>query len=128
MINPIKIWWEQWGWQLKAISIAVLLGIVLLSVVFYKACNRPPKLNQVEIQKAQKAIAEQDRKEMIQVLAESEAREQVADEAREQVADETAVNANAEKLNAIHESKEKWATASTDDMAAELERRARESQ
>jgi hypothetical protein len=120
MINPIKIWWEQWGWQLKAISIAILLGIVLLSVVFYKACNRPPKLNQVEIQKAQKAIAEQDRKEMIEVLAQSEAREKIADE--------TAINANAEKLNAIHESKEKWATASTDEMAAELERRAKESQ
>jgi hypothetical protein len=115
------VWWNQWTWPLKLGSAIVLIIVLGLVIGFFKSClNRTPKLNQVEIQKAQKAIAEQDRKEMIQVLAESEAREQVADE--------TAVNANAEKLNAIHESKEKWATASTDDMAAELERRARESQ
>lgn len=120
MFNLLKIWWAQWGWQLKIVSVGVLLLIVILGVVFYKACNRPPKLNQAEIQKAQQAIAVADRKEMIEVLATSEAREKVADE--------TIINANAATVNAIYESKKKWSEASTNEMTAELERRAKESQ
>lgn len=112
--------WIAAHWRLVAVaSLAVALLITL--ALLYRGCGKStPKLDPQEIIKAQKAIAEQDREEMTRVLVESDAKEAVADE--------TEINANAAKVNAIAESKAKWAEASNAEMQEELERRARESQ
>jgi uncharacterized membrane protein YvbJ len=101
---------------------AVVALVVIVSLWAYCGgwFHRTPKLNQQEIQRAQTAIATQDRQEMTQVLAESEAREAVTD---------ANVNeAKAQTFNAVQESKKKWADASIEDMQAELEARAKEGQ
>ena len=113
-----------WGWAVAHWRlVATLFGIVIVVAavaVVWRGCRPAPKLDEQQIRKAQQAIAAEDRREMLEVLAESDAREAVADE--------TEINANAAKVNAIKESRDKWATASNAEMAAELERRARESQ
>lgn len=112
--------WIAAHWRLVAVaSLAVALLITL--TLLYRGCGKStPKLDPQEIIKAQKAIAEQDREEMTRVLVESDAKEAVADE--------SAIAATAAKVNAIAESKAKWAEASNAEMQEELERRARESQ
>jgi hypothetical protein len=104
------------------IGTLIAIGLVLLFVVLaIRSCGRStPKLNTVEIQKAQQAIATEDRKQMQEILVQSDAREKAADA--------TAVNANNATVDAINESKQRWSEASNDEMAAELERRAKESQ
>ena len=65
-------------WRLLAV---VLGGILLLIVLFavgsrvYHVFNPPPKLNEKQIVKAQKAIETDDRQTMVQVLAESDTAE-----------------------------------------------------
>lgn len=102
--------------------VIAIIGVIVLIIAFsLKSCfTRTPKLDQQQIQKAQKAIETQDRKEMIEVLAQSDAQEKAADV--------SVIEANAVTQNAIQESKKKWSDASNDEMAAELERRAKESQ
>lgn len=114
-----NIWFYQWAWPAKLVSIAVLAALLIGIIAGVRSCGKKqPKLDQAEIQKAQKAIAEQDRKEMIDVLAQSDAKEAAADE--------TEANANAAKVNAIAESKKQWSESSNEELAQELERRARE--
>ena len=57
---------------------------------------------------------------MIEVLAQSDAQEKAADG--------VAANAKANTVNAIQESKKEWSDKSNEELAAELERRAKESQ
>ena len=104
----------------KKIAIYAGAGILLLFIVFgVRSCfKKTPKLNEKQIQEAKVAIAETDRKVMEKVLVESDANEAEINAA--------AVNATTVKVNTIVESKEKWANATTDEMAAELERRAKQ--
>lgn len=105
----------KWRW------FAIFAGVVLLFVVIgfiFKAFNRPPKLDQKQIQRAQTAIATADREEMTKVLVESDVREKQIDT--------NVAYANNATVDAINESKKTWANASNDELAAELERRAQE--
>ena len=105
-------------WKKIAI-VAVAAILLLLSILGVRSCfTKTPKLNEKQIHDAQVAIAENDRKVMEKVLVESDANE------AEITA--TAANATTVKVNTIVESKEKWANATTEEMAAELERRAKQ--
>jgi biopolymer transport protein ExbB/TolQ len=109
--------------QKLAIWILIGLSIIVLIIVglFLRSCfTKTPKLNQQQTIKAQQAVAKGDRKEMLEVLAESDAEEKAANDVQ--------ANAQATKEQAIQESKQKWSEASNDEMAKELERRAKESQ
>lgn len=111
------------GWIVahkRALFVAFLGFVLFLLVVFaYKGCTaREIKLDQKEIIEAQKAIAENDRAKQIEILAKSDAKEQVADD--------ISVNASTNTVNAIKESKDKWNAASDEQIRAELERRAKE--
>jgi flagellar biosynthesis/type III secretory pathway M-ring protein FliF/YscJ len=107
----------KWRW------FVIFVGIVLIFVMFgfiLRAFRHTPKLNLPEIQRAQKAIANDDGEEMTKVLVESDVREKHIDE--------NLANGNSVKVDAINESKKTWANASNEEKAAELERRAREGQ
>lgn len=108
---------EKWRWF--AVFAAIVLAFVLLGFIF-RAFHKSPKLNQVEIVKSQTAIATQDREEMTKILVDSDVREKNIDA--------NVAYANTEVVNAQAESKKQWSTASNDEMAAELERRAQENQ
>lgn len=109
--------WVVSHWRPVAIGAAIAV-IAIASILFVRSCGkRAVKLDEAAIQKAQQAIAERDQKAMVEVLAESDANEAVADA--------TSVNANVIKVNALKESRDKWNNASLEEMQAELERRAK---
>jgi len=99
------------------LSIAAFLVILVLSLVLFRSCgHKAPKLNEQEIQNAQKAIAVEDRKTMIEILSNSEVREKQIDG--------NISNAKADTVNAIADSKAEWSAKSNQELADELERRA----
>jgi uncharacterized protein YpmS len=112
------IGWARVHWRVLAYGVAALVLLIAVVVIYQSCGKREPKLNIQESERAKKAIAVEDRKEMLDVLVQSDAKEAEAEA--------TEVNANAAKVNAIAESKKKWSEASNDEMAAELERRAKE--
>lgn len=109
----------------KALRVArwILVGVVAVvvlvaSVFVFRSCNgRKVKLNEKQIQDAKIAIAENDRQAMEKVLVESEVAEKQIDG--------NLVNAKTETVNAIADAKQKAATMTNDELAAELERRAK---
>jgi uncharacterized membrane protein YvbJ len=106
------------NWRIVVPAVAVF--VIVIGLWSYCGKRNAPKLNQEQTIKAQQAVAKDDRKEMLEVLNESDAQEKVANTEQ--------ANAQATKEQAIQESKQKWSQASNDEMAAELERRAKESQ
>lgn len=100
-------------WRYFATGLAVL--VLLIAIVFtYRSCSRPAKLDEAAIQKAQNAIAENDRRKMIEVLAEIDTKEAEIDSTIKQIEmdRERAKKNYIDKTNA--------------ELAAELERRARQ--
>lgn len=102
------------------IGLMVLIGVfVLVFALTMRSCfKKTPKLDEAEIQKAQQAIAVEDRKVMVEILANSDAKEAVADN--------VSANADVVKINTLKESRDKWSEATVDEMTAELERRAKQ--
>lgn len=102
------------------IGLMVLIGVfVLIFALTMRSCfKKTPKLDEAEIQKAQQAIAVEDRKVMVEILANSDAKEAVADN--------VSANADVVKINTLKESRDKWANATVDEMTAELEARAKQ--
>lgn len=95
--------------------LAVVAGVVLFAVVFlFRACNRPPKLDQKEIIKAQQAIETNDRKVMVEILSNSDVREQGID------------NSIKAAEEATEQAKQNYQGQSNAELAAELERRLKE--
>lgn len=89
------------------------IAVVLIVTMFvYKACNKPPHLDEQAIQKAQQAIAKQDREQMVKILAESDAKEQALDDTVK----------GAEK--ATEDAKKNYTGRSNQELADELNRRA----
>lgn len=100
-------------WRYFATGLAVL--VLLVAVVFtYRSCSRPAKLDEAAIQKAQDAIAENDRRKMIEVLAESDTKEAEIDSTLKQIE----IDRERAKKNYIDKTNA--------ELAAELERRARQ--
>lgn len=91
------------------------IGLLILVVFLYRACQKPPHLNEAEIQKAEIAVKEHNDKVLKDILVESDVREKQID----------ANVANAEKTtqDAILESKQRYQDLSSDELAAEIERR-----
>jgi hypothetical protein len=101
------------------LSVAAFLVILVLSIALFRACgHRAPKLNNDEILKSQQAIAANDRQTQIEILANSDVREQ-------QIDSNIAAGRNA-TVNAIADSKAEWANKTNEEIAAELERRSKE--
>lgn len=101
----------------QRIVVWALLGIgaIVLVVVFglvYRSCNKPPKLDQKEIIKAQQAIEANDRKVMVEILTNSDVREQGID------------NSIKAAENATAQAKQSYQGKSNQELADELERRA----
>jgi hypothetical protein len=110
---------NAWGylvahWRTVAILAAILV-IAIASILLTRSCGSKPKLNEAEIQKAQQAIAVEDRKQMVEILTSSDVREAAIDG--------NVSNAKADTVNAIHEARHKWQNATDDEIKAELERR-----
>lgn len=104
------------GWFMAHLRLILTLGAILILLiavaVVYKRCSKPPYLDEAAIQKAQKAIAENDRKVMVEVLAESDVKEQALDDTIK----------GAEQ--ATEDAKKSYADKTNKEIADELDRRA----
>lgn len=99
------------NWRAVVVTLAVL---AITLVIASKACNRQPKLDEQQIQRAQKAIADHDRKEMIEVLTESAVAERNIDA--------NLANSDRERLKAFDDARRRASSMTNDELAAELER------
>lgn len=116
MILPLWIL-NPWGWILSHWRIVLtglgILVLIIAVVMVYRSCQKPPKLDQEAIIEAQQAIEMNDRKTMVEILANSDGREQGID---------NSIKAAEEATNkAVRD----YSQLSNDELAAELERRAR---
>lgn len=112
ILNIIGFIREHWR------SFAIALCGCLLATMFLglvRSCNRPPKINEKEIQKAQEAIAKRDRAEMIEVLAKSEADEKQIDA--------NAMDASGRTANAVSQARRQVSELTNEELAREIERR-----
>src|SRR6185369_536113 len=102
------------------IGMIVLIAIAVLALgLWLRSCfHKAPSLNQEEITKAQQAIAANDRKVMVDILANSNARQAATDQ--------TVDNAKAAANDAATRARKDAANMSNEELAAELERRAKE--
>jgi hypothetical protein len=103
--------WIQTHWR-------ILLGVFIVVFVFafvLKQCNRPAKLNQKELIEAQAAVEERNDEKLKTILAESDVRVKEIDA--------NVANGRVELINAQYEAKKKYEGMSTDELAAELEKR-----
>ena len=102
------------------IGMIVLIAIAVLALgLWLRSCfHKAPSLNQEEITKAQQAIAANDRKVMVDILANSNARQAATDQ--------TVDNAKAAANDAATQARKDAANMSNEELAAELERRAKE--
>jgi hypothetical protein len=99
-------------WRL-VLSVVAFLAILVLSIVLFKSCgHKAPKLNEPEIKAAQTAIATENRKQMIDILTNSDVREQAIDSNIKQAE------------NAAAEAKQSYEGKSNQELADELNRRA----
>ncbi len=105
----------------KKIVLYAVAGIILFVLIFsfFRSCGKKEiKFDEKTILEAQKAIAENDRKKMVDILSKSD-----ADEA---IADGIIANSKGDAINAQNQSKEKYKDLSNEDIASELNRRAKE--
>jgi len=111
------------GWFVahwRIVAYIVLAGILFIGVglIFSRCGKKQPKLDQEAIIKAQQAIAANDRKQMVEILANSDAKEAAIDQ--------TVDNAKVATINAGANSRATWANANNEELRLELERRSHE--
>lgn len=114
-----RVFWFFWDNKRVTLIGLAILTLLIAGVFTYRGCKaRRARLNQQEILELQKAIATEDRKVMEKILVDSEVREQQINE--------NLVNAKTETVNAIAEAKKKASQMTNEQLAEELNRRARE--
>lgn len=106
--------WVIAHWRLVAGVVGVFLLVIVVAIAF-RSCNKPPKLDEAEIQKGEQAVRERNDKVLREILTNSLVEEKQIEA--------NVTNAKAETVNAIAEAKEKYSNMNTNDLAAELERR-----
>lgn len=108
MILKKIVWFVKDNWKIVLPIFAVLIVVIFVN----RACNKPAKLDEAAILKAQEAIAKEDRKEMIEILAESDVKEQGIDDSIKAIE------------NATEQSKKNYTGLTNDQLAEELNKRA----
>ena len=111
----MRCFWFLWD-NPRIVVVVLALALLLIVGLQMKGCFKPkPKFNEAEIQKAQKAVAETNRSEMIEVLAQSELREKNIDA--------NVAASKAETLNSLHDSRIKYDNLTNEELAREIEAR-----
>lgn len=105
------------NWKVTVPAIAILIALLGFGIWY---ATRPPKIrfDEEQIRKAQKAIETDDRKAMLEVLETSKVREANIDA--------NLANAENTKLKVLSESRKETSKMTNAELAAELERLARE--
>lgn len=106
--------WVVAHWRIVA-GIAAILTVLIIGGLIFRACKPKPKLNEIEIQKGEQAVKEQNDKELKEILA--------AADTREAQIDANVSNAEAQTEKVKEEAKKKYENMTTDELAKELEAR-----
>jgi hypothetical protein len=112
------IGWARVHWRVLAYGVAALVLLIAVGVI-YKGCGKhEPKFNQKEVTEAQNAVETHNVEKQKDVLAKSDVREEK---------DVEQINeGDAATKQAIEDAKHKYDGMTNDELAAELERRAKE--
>lgn len=109
---------KSFDFAAKLVRWATFILFVVLAIVggslLFRACNRPPTLDEPEIRKGQEVIEKKNRKEMIDFLAEVDAKQEAVD-APIKAAEQAKENA-----------KKNYTGLSNDEIQAEIQRRLNE--
>lgn len=96
--------------------IAAGLGLLLLLVFAFRSCGKSPRvMTEQEKQEVKEQIAAGETTKLKEKLVEIEAEEKVIEA--------NVANAEVEKINAIADSRKKWANANISELQAEFDRR-----
>lgn len=114
-MNFLKRLWNTYTWQPKLIALGVLFVLILVVVFSFKGCGKSQPMTERERQEVKNAIADRDEQKLKEKLVELEVKEKQIDA--------NVAGANTEKVNAIHESRQKWANANISELQAEFDRR-----
>ena len=99
-------------WRLLLIAAGVIAVLIVVGMIF-KACNKPPKLDEQQIQKNQEAIASRERQKMVEALAESRVAERQIDANR--------ADAENKKLETLSKAREEAKAMTNEELAKKLE-------
>lgn len=70
--NIWNIWWAQWTWPLKLISVVLLIIVIGLVVGFFKSCGKPtPKIDEQSLQKINSQNKREREQELQKVIEEN---------------------------------------------------------
>lgn len=97
------------------LTVAAIIVLLIVVSMIYKACNKPPHLDEKAIQKAEQAVKERNDAALKEILAESDVKEAQIDA--------NVANASLQTVKAVDEAKKKYQEMTTDELAAEIERR-----
>ena len=107
-----RVVWFFWDNPRYLVTLLAFIILVLIGMQMKGCFTRTPKFNEDEIRRAQKAIAEDNRKEMVEVLAQSEVREKNIDA--------NVANAKIETVNAYAEARKKYENMSIEQLQTEV--------
>lgn len=96
-------------------AFAIIFGLIVAVALFNKVCSKPAKLDEKQIQRAEVAVKQRNDAELKQILVDADVKEKNIDA-------NVAFSEN-ETLKAAQESRQKYESMSTDELAAEIERR-----
>lgn len=106
--------WITLHWRIVAGAIAVLLIVIVFGLV-YRSCNKPPKLNEAEIQKGEQAVKERNDKVLRDILTNSDVKEKEIDA--------NLAYAENKTVEAIHEASTRYANMNASELQAEFDKR-----
>lgn len=108
-----RVWYFVYdNWKVLAIVAGILLVVVLSAVAFRSCGRKPTKLNEAEIQRGEQAIKEQNKQELVEILAKAEVREQAIDA--------NVANGRVATINAVKEARDKYSDMSIEELQAEF--------
>lgn len=118
--EALNIWWSQWTWPLKLGTLAAIAILLLIVFFSFKSCfkSEPTVITEQEKQEILNDIEDRNEAKLKEKL--------VAIEVKEKIIEGNVANADSEKINAIADSRKKWANANVEELRAEYERRFKE--
>lgn len=123
MLLAISLWikniagWVVLHWRLVLTIIGAITLIICVALIS-RSCKSQPKLDEKEIQGSIKAIEQKNDQKLKEILANSDVRiEQI---------DANLANAKAATVNAMHDARKKYENMTTEELAAEIERRSKQ--
>lgn len=107
--NPLALTWAR-----RVVVLLFAIAVIVPGVFIYRACTKPPKIDEKQLQKVEQAIKERNDEKLKDVLAESDTRIENLDSGILQAEENT------------RQARKNYDGMTFDELAAEIERRRNE--